>query len=205
MIRNPKLSANQGRKVSRVLRLAILVLAAAALFAYQCFEDRRQARESSEQGATTAQSPPPSAHSNASPAEIDPESDLKSDIDLDHVFSGEINRRGKPVGFHSRPQGVDPEGARVVKVLDGPNGLGVYVAQVEIRDPDSGRWLSKTSTFFPDSLSRAEVLSAIQTARREGQGSEPFRGPSGLGFTIEGYFQKGKIATAYPIFRRKER
>ncbi len=91
----------------------------------------------------------------------------------------------------------------MIRVLDGPNAVGVYVAKVQIRDPRTGRWLEKTSTLFPDSLSREEVLTAIRKAQREAQGSEPFRGPSGLGFTIEGYFQDGKIATAYPIFERR--
>jgi hypothetical protein len=31
------------------------------------------------------------------------ESDLRIPVDEAHLFEGEINRRGKPVGFHSRP------------------------------------------------------------------------------------------------------
>jgi hypothetical protein len=121
-----------------------------------------------------------------------------------HIFKGEINRRGKPVGFHSRPGGRNPAGARVVRILQGPNRDGVYVAQVEIRDED-GRWLRKTSTFYPDRLGRADVLRAIQSAwrgRTTGR-AEKFRGPSGLGFTIEGYYQNGRINTAWPIFQNR--
>jgi hypothetical protein len=125
-------------------------------------------------------------------------------VNRTHIFEGEINRRGKPVGFHSRPQGRDPRQARVVRVLNGPDRLGVYVAAVEILDPASGRPLGKRSTFFPDALDREAVLAAIRHAyarRTENEGAR-FRGPSGLGFTIEGYtLRDGTINTAYPLFR----
>lgn len=124
-------------------------------------------------------------------------------INQTHVFQGEINRRGRPVGFHSRPGGRNPQGARVADVTRGPNREGVYEARVEIRDPESGRWLEKRSTFFPDAMDRDQVVRAILNAWRErttGQ-SQRFRGPSGRGFTIEGYLLDGDINTAYPIYR----
>jgi hypothetical protein len=122
-------------------------------------------------------------------------------INLTHIFEGEINRKGRPVGFHARPGGRNPTGARVVRVLDEPNRLGVYTAEVEILTQD-GRWLQKRSTFYPDRMSRDEVVAAILNAyrRRATGASEKFRGPSGLGFTIEGWHQNGRINTAYPIF-----
>jgi hypothetical protein len=123
-------------------------------------------------------------------------------INLSHVFEGEINRRGRPVGFHARPGGRDPRNARVARVLEGPNRLGVYVAAVEIRG-HHGDWLDKRSTFYPDRMSRQQVAAAILNAwrRRTTAGAEKFRGPSGLGFTIEGWYQNGRINTAYPIFQ----
>ena len=120
-------------------------------------------------------------------------------INLTHVFAGEINRRGRPVGFHARPGGVDPRGSGVGRVLDKPNRLGVYTARVWIGRRDR----TKFSTFFPDRLTRDEVIAAILNAFRKGKRSrETFRGPSGHGFTIEGYFQYGRIQTAYPIHSR---
>jgi hypothetical protein len=52
-------------------------------------------------------------------------------------------------------------------------------------------------------MDRAAVIQAVLNAfrNREGNG-EKFRGPSGRGFTIEGYFQGGRINTAYPIYTR---
>ena len=131
-------------------------------------------------------------------------SDTDPAINLEHVFEGQINRRGKPIGFHSRPGGADPDGARVARVVEKPNGLGVYIAEVEIRN-GSGRWLRKTSTFFPDDMSRDEVVAAILNAweERRDLGDDKFQGPSGKGFTIEGYtLDDGGINTAHPIYKR---
>ena len=129
-------------------------------------------------------------------------SDTSPPVNLSHLFEGGINRKGRPVGFHARPGGKNPAGARLVRVLDGPNRQGVYTGQVEIRTHD-GRWLEKRSTFYPDRMSRADVVAAILNAyrRRSTGASEQFRGPSGHGFTIEGWHQNGRINTAYPIFQ----
>jgi Bacterial EndoU nuclease len=123
-------------------------------------------------------------------------------INLTHIFEGEINKRGKPVGYHSRPGGKDSANARVTRIVDRPNRSGVYTAEVEIRS--GSRWLSKRSTFYPDRMDRAAVIQAVLNAfKNRGSGSsEKFRGPSGQGFTIEGYYQNGRINTAYPIFTR---
>lgn len=128
-------------------------------------------------------------------------SDTRPPVNLTHIFEGEINRKGRPVGFHARPGGRNPAGARLVRIVDRPNRQGVYTAEVEIRTHD-GRWLQKRSTFYPDRMSREEVVTAILNAyrRRTTGGAEKFRGPSGLGFTIEGWHQNGRINTAYPIF-----
>jgi len=125
-------------------------------------------------------------------------------VNMTHIFEGEINRRGKPVGFHSRPGGQDPENARVTRIVERPNRAGVYTAEVEIRS-NSG-WLAKRSTLYPDRMDREAVIQAVLNAfrNREGNG-EKFRGPSGRGFTIEGYFQGGRINTAYPIYTRGDR
>ncbi len=126
-------------------------------------------------------------------------SDTRPAINLTHIFAGEINRRGKPVGFHSRPGGVDPQGSGVARIVDRPNREGVYTAVVWIGRRDR----TKFSTFYPDRLTRAQVIGVILDAYRRGQRrGERFRGPSGHGFTVEGYFQNGRINTAYPIYTR---
>lgn len=130
-------------------------------------------------------------------------SDTNPNVNQWHIFDGEINRSGKPVGFHSRPDGRDPATARVRSVRDAPNRLGVYTASIEIRD--GNQWREKFSSFFPDSMSRNEVLDAVLNAY-ENSGdpqAQPFEGPSGLGFQIQGYTSnKGGINTAFPIYVR---
>jgi len=129
-------------------------------------------------------------------------------INATHIFLGEINRRGKPTGYHSRPEGRDPDNARVIRRQEGPNAAGVYTARVEIRDPGSGRWKDKFSTFFPDHLTHKEVIAAIVNAyrHRESGHTQPWRGPSGLGFPIQGYtLRDGRINTAYPIYVKDRR
>ncbi len=126
-------------------------------------------------------------------------------VNRTHIFQGGVNRRGKPVGFHSRPGGRDPAQAHVVRVLRPANDLGVYEALVEITDPRGyGGAVRKRSTFYPDRLDHAAVVAAILNAwnhREPGDGGERFRGPSGLGFTIEGYvLDDGSINTAYPLY-----
>lgn len=163
---------------------------AAAILAAGCFfvAERPEERSSPERSASSR------TRGGERWSETDPP------INLTHLFEGQINKRGKPVGFHARPGGVDPDSARLVRVVDGPIRPGVYVAMVEIR-ASSGRWLGKTSTLYPDEFSEDDVVAAILAAYERSDGGEKWRGDSGKGFTIEGYFQNGRINTAYPIFR----
>jgi len=132
-------------------------------------------------------------------------SDTSPNINQWHIFDGEINRSGKPVGFHSRPGGRDPSIARIKSIRDKPNRAGVYTANIEIRD--GNQWKGKFSSFFPDSMSREEVLTAILNAydNSDNPKAQPFEGPSGLGFRIQGYTSsRGGINTAFPIYVRSQ-
>lgn len=169
--------------------------------------DSAQASAAASAAAGTATSGSTSAVSAGNQADTqgDPDypkwSTTKPNINQWHIFEGEINRSGKPVGFHSRPGGRDPAGARLKSVRDKPNRAGVYTASIEIRDGQ--QWKQKFSSFFPDSLSREEVLQAILNAyaNSDDPQAQPFEGPSGLGFTIQGYTSsRGGINTAFPIF-----
>ncbi len=124
-------------------------------------------------------------------------------INLVHIEFGEINRRGEAVGYHHRPNGVDPPGARVVRVVQPPDSNGVYRARVTLRDRASGAWIPKkvASTFYPDVMTPDEVVDAILAAFHadEGRRDSQFVGPSGRGFAIEGWYQNGRINAAYPL------
>lgn len=132
-------------------------------------------------------------------------SDTTPNVNQWHIFDGEINRSGKPVGFHSRPGGQDPATARIRSIRDAPNRAGVYTASIEIKD--GNQWKEKFSSFFPDSMSREDVLSAILNAYNNSSdpNAQPFEGPSGLGFKIQGYTSsRGGINTAFPIYVRSQ-
>ena len=128
-------------------------------------------------------------------------SQTEPNINQWHIFAGEINRSGKPVGFHSRPGGRDPATARVKSIRDKPNRAGVYTAYIEILD--GSQWKGTFSSFFPDSLSRDDVMQAVLNAYANSNDpkAQPFEGPSGLGFSIQGYTSdRGGINTAFPIY-----
>jgi hypothetical protein len=124
-------------------------------------------------------------------------------INLGHIDLGEINRHGEAVGYHHRPNGVDPPGARVRQIVQPPDPSGIYRGRVTLRDPATGAWIDKKapSTFFPDTMSDNEVIDAVlaafQAGRRRGDGQ--FVGGSGRGFAIEGWYQNGRINSAYPL------
>ncbi|HJU17509.1 MAG TPA: EndoU domain-containing protein [Stellaceae bacterium] len=121
-----------------------------------------------------------------------------------HIAHGGINRHGEPVGYHHRDDGIDPPGARVVRIIAAPDANGVYRARVEIRDPLTGAWIDKRapSTFFPDALSDRDVIAAILAAFHDGRRRRDgrFIGVSGRGFAIEGWYVHGRITAAYPLY-----
>ncbi|HBR95822.1 MAG TPA: hypothetical protein DD979_00375 [Gammaproteobacteria bacterium] len=130
-------------------------------------------------------------------------SDTQPAINLEHVFFGEINKRGRPTGYHARPGGKDPQHARVARIVSKANPAGVYTARIEVYDKDQQQWREKFSSMFPDTLSREDVIQAITHAyhKRDKSKNQPWSGPSGLGFPIQGYvLNDGRINTAFPVY-----
>ncbi len=132
-------------------------------------------------------------------------------INRTHVLFGEVViKDGKPsaVGFHYRPFGKDPTTAHIVGEPGPLDKNGLYVAQVEVFDSISGKWLPKRkSTFYPDSWSESriwtEVYSAYKSRIYPDKTDKPtyWQGTSNSGITIGGYdgVEAGTIATAYPV------
>lgn len=129
------------------------------------------------------------------------------DVELDHILMGEINRRGRAVGFHSRPDSIDPPNARMTERLMPPDANGVYTGKVEVLNQATGAWVEKRgfSSFYPDNLSAVEIEAAIRNAYADALRNDRvlpnggFAGSSGLGFGIEGFARNGAIQTAYPV------
>ena len=105
----------------------------------------------------------------------------------------------------------EPAGRRIFGPIHGPNQYGIYRARVEIWDPGKQQWITKNdaSTSFPDDWTPQQIEAAILRAHDNrtftqnlpgGGGAYRFRGDSGHGFEIGGYFDNDLITTAYPVF-----
>lgn len=163
-------------------------------------QNRNEAASNGQSSSTTRSSSTASLS-----ADLPHWSSTNPEINLWHVFRGEINRKGKPTGFHSRPGGNDPANARVVSIKDQPNRAGVYTANIEVRD--GNQWKQKFSSFFPDNLSQQEVIDLIVHAYSNSKNpqKQPWSGPSGLGFQVQGYTSsRGGINTAFPLYQRNQ-
>ena len=126
-------------------------------------------------------------------------------INAEHVFHGEINRRGSGVGFHHEGSIGHQGKARVTQITNSPNAQGVYQGKVEIFNSATGQWIAKgpQSTFFPKSWNRAEVMTEIKGAYNNGTvlSNGKWSGISPSGVKIEGWLSSvGNINTAYPIY-----
>jgi predicted secreted protein len=142
-----------------------------------------------------------------------------------HIFEGHFKKRKlgngyRDVGYHHREGGIDRGEVRVVRIVASPDGNGVYRARIA-GGKTAGSSEFRTSTFFPDAWSRAEVLRAVRLAflRRTFDVTDPtaarrWRGRA-CGMDIEGYVESQctqlpvnaasarlyHIVTAYPIYR----
>ncbi len=123
---------------------------------------------------------------------------------LKHIFDGEINGRGKAVGFHYE----DFPGTKG-KVIEGtrskPNKEGVYTGKVEIEGVKKTANHGK-STFFPEDWTPQQVVDAINEAYRDREfvkGSKnTYIGESKEGVEISMYIndETGKIISAFPVY-----
>lgn len=135
-------------------------------------------------------------------------------VELRHIFCGEINRRSLAVGFHSRPNGVNPASVsgtgepRPIRAYPGLYNLTRFQITQDGQTETKG-----ISTFYPDKCSAGDVIAAIQYAythgRRGGAKFSGLSGPSctddnGKPFPITG-FSGGRggerIRTGYPDIR----
>lgn len=114
-----------------------------------------------------------------------------------HILEGEINRRGKAVGFHMEnmptAKGIIIESTR--SDLDINN---IYEAKVVI----DGVPKEAKSTFFPINLTPQQIVNAINQAysNMSQYRGAMMKGSTELGFDIGIYLDRnGKISTAFPI------
>lgn len=117
---------------------------------------------------------------------------------MKHIYHGEINKRGKAVGYHHESM----MGGKIIPGTEKkPDKNGVYMAKVEV---ESVKKIADSS-FFPREWNRADVLKAIDEAyhTRKQVRSNKYRGITSTGIKIEMYLNNdGTIATAYPLYKK---
>lgn len=138
-------------------------------------------------------------------------SDGKPRINLRHILCGEINKKGDPVGMHSKAL---LSTSKIIAGLDAqpvqPNGL--YGATVRFENGTS-----KFSTLFPDNCTPAQIIGSVRYAAANQTGpakpwgflgcsaptvptAEQCTGPKGERFVIRfGLNKEGDINTAFPL------
>lgn len=119
---------------------------------------------------------------------------------IKHIFNGEINSKGKAVGYHY--EGLAGTDGRVVPgTKSAEDSSGVYRAKVEV----NGVRKKDGSSFFPKKWTPQQVVDSINTAydNRQRLRGDLYSGHAG---GIEVYMwltPEGKIKSAYPIMREK--
>lgn len=124
---------------------------------------------------------------------------------INHIFNGEINRRGQATGYHY--EGIENSSG---KIIDGTknekDNNGVYEAKVEVNG------ISKAgnggmSSFYPENLTPQEVIDAINQAydSRVNLRGNAYVWESDGGLEIEMYLDAdNKIISAFPIYKGDE-
>ncbi|QOS90833.1 T7SS effector LXG polymorphic toxin [Peribacillus sp. JNUCC41] len=130
-------------------------------------------------------------------SEVSGDGGKKFTIDtMRHVYHGEINRRGKAVGYHHESM----MGGKIVPgTEETPDINGVYRAKVEI----NGVTKIAKSTFFPKDWDRVKVNNAINEAfENKIKDGNRYVGRTSSGIDIGMYLNRdGTIATAFPLYK----
>ena len=124
-----------------------------------------------------------------------------TDSAIEHIFEGQVNARGKAVGYHY--EGIEGTSGNVIPGTESSvNNFGVYKAQVEVNG------IPKTanggfSTFYSKNLSPQQVVDAINEAYSNCElklgTRNTYQGVANNGMKIDMFLdQSGKIISAFP-------
>ena len=122
-----------------------------------------------------------------------------TDSAIEHIFEGQVNARGKAVGYHY--EGIEGTSGNVIPGTESSvNNIGVYKAQVEVNG------IPKTanggfSTFYSKNLSPQQVVDAINEAYSNCElklgTRNTYQGVANNGMKIDMFLdQSGKIISA---------
>ena len=116
---------------------------------------------------------------------------------IKHILEGEINRRGKAVGFHMENMPTR-KGNIIENTRSAVDENGIYKAKVVI----NGIRKQAQSSFFPTKMIPQQIIDAINEAynRKNKISENKYSGKTSYGFEIIMYLDSNdKIITAYPI------
>ena len=124
-----------------------------------------------------------------------------TDSAIEHIFEGQVNARGKAVGYHY--EGIEGTSGNVIPGTESSNNnFGVYKAKVEVNG------IPKTanggfSTFYSKNLSPQQVVDAINEAYSNCElklgTRNTYQGVANNGMKIDMFLdQNGKIISAFP-------
>ncbi len=120
---------------------------------------------------------------------------------LEHILEGELNRKGKAVGYH-----YDHLPSKKGKITEGtktkPNQEGVYEAEVSVegvnKESNNGQ-----SSFFPDDWDTQDVVDAINEVydHRTFISGNTYEGLTSEGVLIRMYIdEQERIISAFPVY-----
>ncbi|ALC82617.1 hypothetical protein AM592_14300 [Bacillus gobiensis] len=117
---------------------------------------------------------------------------------LEHILEGELNARGRAVGFHYEGMPTQ-KGSIVIGTESLPNSKGVYTAMVEVDDVVK----SANSSFFPKDWNLQQIVNGINEAyvNRQFISGNRYSGVLSNGLEIQMYLDSsGNIISAFPIY-----
>ncbi len=126
-----------------------------------------------------------------------------TDSAIEHIFEGQVNARGKAVGYHY--EGIKNTAGKIIPGTESKvNNLGVYQAQVEVNGIAKNVNNGYSSSFFPKNMNPQEVINNINQAytNRVYIRGNRFRGISSSGIEIEMFLDNNNnIISAFPIYK----
>ncbi|GHU44345.1 hypothetical protein FACS1894193_12630 [Bacilli bacterium] len=119
------------------------------------------------------------------------------DNTANHILGGEVNKKGKAVGYHTENNLHDDLDVKLSNVT-APDEFDVYKANVTI----NGTTKNSYSTFFPKEWSNQKIIDEINYAYGNMELSKRpgvYKGTASNGMEIEIQIKNGKIDSAYPF------
>ena len=120
---------------------------------------------------------------------------------LEHIFEGEINRRGRAVGYHYEgyPTG---RGNIIEGTKTTPNQNGIYKANIKVDNVEK----VSPSTFFPEEFTVQQVIDSINEAysRKMFIDGNTYIGTTSSNFKVRMFLDRNnKIISAFPQYNRR--